>query len=388
MKKLFLALSALSAAVTSFATVSYAGSEVEIHGFVSQGYIKSTKENQYPVGNSGEGSFNFSDYAVNFSKQLDTDLRVGLQLFAQDRGNFGDNTLTVDWAFGDYRYRDWLGARVGKVKIPLGLYNASRDNDALRNPIILPQGIYTDYYRDLTNSVVGLGLYGTTQRGRAGKLAYEVNVGTLPINRESALAKAMYASAMGSGPTYNYGLEWQTPVDGLRLAASGLWTEWTGTSSWIPGLPETDWSMDPWTRTVYSLEYVRNNLILTAEYGREDFDVDFGDGSPVQLWRGDSWYVGAAYRLSDLVEVGCYYNEYYSDRNNRDGTNHADYFYPNPYNMYQHDLALTLRLDPLPDVAVKFEAHMLEGTGLNWLQDMTNMKKDWTMFAAKVTYNF
>src|SRR3569623_3061653 len=100
-----------------------ADTDVEIHGFVSQGYIKTTEENEYPVGNSGQGSFNFNDFGINFTKRLAPDLRVGLQLFAQDRGNFGNDTITLDWAYGDYRYQDWLGVRVGKVKIPLGLYN-------------------------------------------------------------------------------------------------------------------------------------------------------------------------------------------------------------------------------------------------------------------------
>src|SRR3569833_779458 len=113
---------------------------VVFHGFASQGYIKSSNGNQYPVSDSADGSFNFNDFGINFSKQLSPELRVGMQLFAQSRGNLGKDVVTVDWAYGDYRYQDWLGVRVGKVKIPLGLYNTSRDNDALRNPILLPRG--------------------------------------------------------------------------------------------------------------------------------------------------------------------------------------------------------------------------------------------------------
>src|SRR3569833_1661158 len=125
---------------------AHADADVEIFGFVSQGYIKTTKENQYPVGISGEGSYIFIDFGINFARRVAPRLRVGLLLFAQDRGNFGNDNITVDWAYGDYRHKDWLGVRVGKVKIPLGLYNESRDNDALRNPILLPQGLYSDYF--------------------------------------------------------------------------------------------------------------------------------------------------------------------------------------------------------------------------------------------------
>src|SRR3569832_462010 len=82
------ALSSLSIAMIAsaiFAPVvpAHAESDVEIHGFVSQGYIKTTKENQYPVGNSGEGSYNFNDFGINFTRRLAPDLRVGLQHFAK-----------------------------------------------------------------------------------------------------------------------------------------------------------------------------------------------------------------------------------------------------------------------------------------------------------------
>lgn len=365
-------------------------SNVDIHGFVSQGYIQTTKENQYPVGNSGgKGSYNFGDYGINFIKQVNPDLRVGVQLFAQDRGTYGNNVVAIDWAYGDYHYRDWLGFRAGKVKIPLGIYNTSRDNDALRNPILLPQGIYSDYYRDLTNSIEGIGFYGYTGLGSAGKLSYEFNMGTLPINNDSSISKAMGSTAAGSGPTYNYGLVWSTPVEGLRFAASGLWSKYTGHSAWIPTTPATDWAMDPWIVQVFSAEYVHNNLTLAFEYSTMDFDLNPDTTqSFVQKWRGDSWYVSGAYRFTDWMEIGTYYNEYFADRHHRDGSSYADYFYPDAYDMYQKDLALTVRFDPMRNVVVKFEAHRVEGVGLNWLQSPYGQVKDWHIFAAKVTYNF
>ena len=173
MNKVLSSLSIAMIASAVFAPVvpAHADADVEIHGFVSQGYIKTTKENQYPVGNSGEGSYNFNDFGINFARRVAPRLRVGLQLFAQDRGNFGNDKITVDWAYGDYRHKDWLGVRVGKVKIPLGLYNESRDNDALRNPILLPQGLYSDYFRDVTNSILGAGIYGTGPYTPKGKFA-------------------------------------------------------------------------------------------------------------------------------------------------------------------------------------------------------------------------
>src|SRR3569832_1240775 len=382
-------LSSLSVAVIAGAvciTPSQA-EDVEIHGFASQGYIKSSNGNQYPVSDSADGSFNFNDFGINFSKQLSPELNVSRQLFAQSRCNLGKDVVTVDWAYGDYRYQDWLGVRVGKVKIPLGHYNESRDIDALRNPILLPQGLYSDYFRDVTNSVLGLGIYGTKQTGGAGKNAKQNNDGTKPHKNDSALAGALAATAMSSGPTYNYGLEWQPPVDGVRLAVTGLSTEWKTTFG-NPAAP-THLSINPFVRQIYSVEYVRDKLTLNAEYGLENLDFDWDIDKPVEKRRGDSWYVGSAYRFTDRMELGAYYNEYYQDRNHRDGSNHAAYGMPNDFNMYQKDAAVTLRLDPMRNVVVKFEGHALQGTALNWLNFApASMVKDWTLFAAKVTYNF
>src|SRR3569832_2482640 len=128
------ALSSLSIAMIAsaiFAPVvpAHAESDVEIHGFVSQGYIKTTKENQYPVGNSGEGSYNFNDFGINFTRRLAPDLRVGLQLFTQDRGNFNNNNNTKKKTNNNKQNQEKQKKQNNKVKIPLGLYNESRDND-------------------------------------------------------------------------------------------------------------------------------------------------------------------------------------------------------------------------------------------------------------------
>ncbi len=43
-------------------------------------------------------------------------LRVGVQFLSRDLGETGNNEVEVDWAYGDYRFRNWLGIRAGKMK--------------------------------------------------------------------------------------------------------------------------------------------------------------------------------------------------------------------------------------------------------------------------------
>src|SRR5271170_91113 len=115
---------------------------VEIHGFASQGFILTTNGNNYLDNGTTNGSFQFSEIGLNFTKSLTDKLRIGMQLFAQDLGPSGSYTVQMDWFYVDYRVTDWFGIRVGRVKIPFGLYNDIQDVDSARLPVLLPQSVY------------------------------------------------------------------------------------------------------------------------------------------------------------------------------------------------------------------------------------------------------
>ena len=83
--------------------------DVEIHGFISQGYLWTT-DNNY-LADTEKGSFEFNELGINFSTWLSADLRAGIQLFARDLGTIGNDEITIDWAYADYHWRDWLGLR-------------------------------------------------------------------------------------------------------------------------------------------------------------------------------------------------------------------------------------------------------------------------------------
>src|SRR5690349_13355815 len=66
-----------------------AADDLQIHGFVSQGYIKTTRNNYLgPTARPG-GSFEFTEVGVNFTKPIGDRLRVAMQIFAHDLGPLG-----------------------------------------------------------------------------------------------------------------------------------------------------------------------------------------------------------------------------------------------------------------------------------------------------------
>src|SRR5215510_11082674 len=82
---------------------------VHVHGFVSQGFIKTT-HNDY-LAKSERGSFEFTEVGLNFTTFLTDELRLGVQFFARDVGPIGDYKPQVDWFYLDYRFADWFGIR-------------------------------------------------------------------------------------------------------------------------------------------------------------------------------------------------------------------------------------------------------------------------------------
>ncbi len=123
-----------------FLNPASAADDLIIHGLVSQGYLKSS-ENNYMTLSEG-GSTEYSEFVINFQKQMDDKLRLGLQLMSRDLGKEGNNEVKVDWGYGDYKFNDRWGLRLGRVKVPFGFYNKGRDIDMLRTTVLLPATIY------------------------------------------------------------------------------------------------------------------------------------------------------------------------------------------------------------------------------------------------------
>ena len=160
---------------------------LRINGFLSQAYIVST-ENDFLVSDSKDGSLELNEAGLAISSQVSPKLRIGMQIFGRDFGDFGDNAVNIDWAFADYRFRDQLGFRFGKVKLPFGLYNDGRDTDFLRPTVFLPQSVYDEHYRPYYLAYQGAGIYGNVPLGTfVGSLDYNLYYGSQNLDRNELI---------------------------------------------------------------------------------------------------------------------------------------------------------------------------------------------------------
>jgi hypothetical protein len=357
---------------------------VDIHAFVSQGFIL-TSHNDYIDNNTTHGTAQFTEMGINVTKAFFKDrFRIGLQFFAQDLGPAGNFTVKADWFYVDYRWHDWLGLRVGRLKIPYGIYNEVNDVDSARVPILLPQSVYPLQIREFLFAQNGAELYGFLRLPEVGALDYRLFGGTIFVDPGIAVPVGSPVALQLTVPYVLGGrLFWETPLDGLRFGGT-VEALHIDATAFITGTATTVLLPNDTIAWLASAEYSAHDLIFTAEYGRGHSSQGTSDAmiQPPIASTSEGGYVMATYRPCSWFQPGAYYSLSFPDVHNRDGRANR-----------QHDLALTLRFDVTDNWLVKLEGHYMDGTAAlaNPLRVgplPTAAATDWAAFFAKVTGYF
>jgi hypothetical protein len=356
---------------------------VEVHGFASQGFIL-TLRNDYLAEKTTHGSFEFSEIGINFTKNLTETLRFGVQLFAQDLGPSGNYDAKVDWFYVDYRWRDWLGLRAGRLKIPYGLHNEIQDVDAARVPVLLPQSVYPLQTREILFAQTGAELYGFARAEGLGAFDYRAFVGTIFLDSASLTPPGSAFDLKFRVPYVAGGrLLWETPLEGLRVGAS-VETVRLDTTAFVPSIEPIAIKSRTWL-WVGSAEYSVADLVLTAEYARSYAKQSSSAPalSPPIDDESERAYVMAAYRVNPWLQPAAYYSVFFPNVDHREGRENR-----------QHDVAATLRFDINSYWLMKVEGHYMAGTAglLNPLRinppDITKADRYWGAFFLKTTARF
>ncbi|HXU80884.1 MAG TPA: hypothetical protein VN914_05770 [Polyangia bacterium] len=364
--------------------------DVEVHGFVSQGAIK-TIRNNFLVPNSKRGSFDLTEAGINFTKPVSDRLRLGFQLFGGGFVPTGAYNAKLDWFYLDYHWKDWLGIRAGRVKLPFGLYNEINDVDSARVPALLPQSTYPVANRNFLLAQTGFEIYGYLGSERAGALEYRLYGGTIVFDLAPQQSGLPYV-VRGVDFAYLAGgrLMWELPVEGLRLGGSAqvlrLDADLQGTTD-----PRFTGHIEiPAVLWMGSLEYSAHDWLLAAEYGRWHSKRESNIMAPPPLGTGlaaapwtanERYYALVAYRFTPHFQLGSYYAGFFPNVDKRHGRENQ-----------QHDVAGTLRIDITPNWLLKLEGHYLKGTA--YLSAALNdrpiqyLSSRWALFMLKTTAYF
>ncbi len=372
---------------------------LSINGFLSFGYIKSRNNNF--LGESLDGSFQLNEFALTTNYIANDNLRFGFQLLSRDVGEEGNNDILIDWAVADYRWQDWLGMRLGKVKLPIGLYNQGRDIDFLRPMAFLPQSIYDENKRTLVVAALGGSIYGNISFGDSGDLDYQAYYGKVDFREDSGQARGMEkllgktAMQKGLGEVYGFeadnryvyggSLVYAPPLDGLRLGAS-----------YFTGQTDFDFKIgakDGYARgtnkdfVVLSMEYFLPDWKLAAEYteftgDREVLGIDIPDG------RSQGGYVQLCCHIFEPIVLSVLYDVFYADKDDHNGSNFVAKGQPD-FLGWRKDVGLGLRWNISDQWIIKAEHHWLNGAALQLpIFNPEGVEEDWSYFVLKTSFNF
>ena len=300
---------------------------LQLHGFFSQSWLKTTDNNVFGQSSSASGSFDSREIGVNGSMRPMTNLLVSVQGLSRWAGEGSEGNFRLDYGFLDYTFftgeASQLGARLGRMKTPLGFYNDTRDVPFTRPSILLPQSIYFDRTRKLALAADGGHLiWGIPNR--PGRL-FVPRGGCRPIvdgdETEAAVFSMLIPGHLTPKISYVGRVNYELDGGRVRLAVSATQLNM--------GYSPEQW--DPlqagsvrFTPVIFSAQYNAERWSLTSEYALRHFEYkNFGPFCP-------TWILPARATISRESTVShpewegiVRYDVLYTNRDDRDGKEFA-----------------------------------------------------------------
>ncbi|MBN2372492.1 hypothetical protein JXL19_01720 [bacterium] len=388
---------------------------IDIHGFISQGYLKTNKNNY--LAETEDGTFQFNEMGLNFSTDLTDQLHIGMQFFARDLGDVGNDSLVLDWAFADYRWQNWIGFRIGKIKFDHGLYNETREMDMLRTSVMLPQSIYPELWRNAFSTIKGVASYGYVPLSFMGNLAYNFQIGAMDFKQDSGYRRFfgiqihdfLDISEIDADYAWVGSLAWNMPIPGLKFKMTyhniegqkGHGDIWRTFEDPNRITFPVDLEFKERDGYIASIEYTLKNLILVAEYMQEDFPFVMtfqpwppqGSTPSPQGWtpipptrESEGWYVSGSYRFTRWLEMGLSYSEYYPNADNKHGYGKWPGY---EFLSWLKTTTLSTSFDINDYWVLKLETSYNDGAGgINMMDNPEGLNRYWCLFASKITFSF
>ena len=341
---------------------------IAVHGSLSSTASYSPEYNY--IGDTKDSlDLNQTELTVNGTKRFDNGLKLAAQLYGYQLAGYKD--LTVDFANADYSFRQEIGIRLGRNKLPVGFYNEVQDLDQVRIFASLPLNFYARAGRAIGSAYDGASFYGNIPASKAGSFDYQIYAGTMPSpNKETPLMKGIAgASSLDLNTVYGGSLVWNTPVDGLRFGYT------------YQALPKMDLVAGPaimeidYSNHVASVEYTRGKWTASAEYKlitSENTITNFP--VPPTTSHENHVYGQLTYQATDKLGLGVYYC--YSDYENSG---------------VDKDAAFAACYAIQPWWLVKAEVHLMDG--INNLDNAGDSNpgasdKTWSYLVLKTTLSF
>jgi len=376
-------------------------STAQVHGFGSQAWLKSDHNDFFGPSSSSGGSWQYTELGINGSIRPLNNLQLAAQFIGRRAGESDSGVVNVDFLLLDWSMHasetGLFGARVGRVKNPLGFYNETRDVAFTRPSILLPQSIYFDSTRAFALSSDGIQVYGENRQGE-GALSFQMNYGYPRVN-DDELEYAVQGREVPGNMKAKQSFLFRAMYDymGGRWRAALTYGKVHATYDAKPGdtLPSVgDFKFRP---LIFSGQYNAERWSITGEYALRDSKLDdfmvgsIDPGLPAIDFTGISYYLQGTYRLTPQVEGLLRYDVLYLDKENRKNgciletgglPNHA---------CYAKDWTVGLTWTITPQIMLRGEYHFVNGTGWLGRKDNPNpseTEKRWNLFTVQAAFRF
>ncbi|MDO9103746.1 MAG: hypothetical protein Q7U57_02165 [Methylovulum sp.] len=386
-------LAGLLCCLCGIAQADFLPEAIQLHGFLTQGFFHSSNNNVY--GQSDDGiSPGLTEIGLNAAYQPFNRLRFAVQGLYRRGGAVDDSSVRVDYGLADLTLLTYqsgqVGIRGGRVKIPFGLYNETRDMPFTHPTILLPQGIYFDRSRSLLRSADGGSFY-IDQRTGYGNFAFKFNVGIPLGNNQEIRSTILGPNAHGE-------------FDALPGFATQLNYEING-GEYVFAVSYMDLELDyrPWTGEplasgkahiqplLFSAQYNGEKFTLTGEYDYRWNELrDFGPYVPNTKNVTESWYIQGSYQLLAQLQATVRYDVLYADKDDKNGVKAAARGLPS-HIAYADDWTFGLRYDITTSWMLRADYHRVHGTA--WLSQADNPDRqqtvqDWDLYGLQVSFKF
>lgn len=373
--------------------------EFQLHGFLTQGFFHSSANNVF--GQSDDGiSPGLTEIGLNLNYQPWDRLRFAAQGLYRRAGDVDPGSVRLDYGLVDFTLIDYengkAGIRGGRIKIPFGLYNETRDVAFTHPTILLPQGIYFDRSRSLMLSADGGSLY-AEHRTAFGDFNFKFNVG-MPSNDLGEIKTVVLATNKAQGhfttkPAFAAQLNYELNGGEFIFAVSYMDLEFDYTP--LPG--ETTFVGVPLAKStthiqplLFSAQYNGENFTLTGEYNYRwnnygNF-AQFGGGKFIT----ESWYIEGSYRILPELQATVRYDTISVDKDDREGVGAELLGFPR-HVAFAQDWVFGLRYDITPSWMVRAEYQLVHGTA--WLPQADNpdpfkTRQDWDLYGLQFSFKF
>lgn len=396
---------ALGCAAVAPAALAQSDTDLQIHGFLAQGWVLSEGNNVNGSSADKWGSGEFRELGINASWRPLGPLLFSAQLAAVEAGKAIDEDIQLEYGLVDYTVvqeaRGRLGLRAGKLKLPIGFYNDSRDVVFTRPSIIPPNSVYLE-----TNGARAFGYFSLESAGfygdwYAGRHAVYAEVLAAPGQTLDDTAEIAILRSPASGS-----FEVERGVVG-RLSDDYDGGRWRVALSLLTSdLRYEPGSAPPFNRAgnldfdqgLLSLQYNSERVSLTMEAVARHIELDdissFPFIGPVSQDPA-GWYLQGAWRMTPAWQPYLRYDEQVRDFGDRHGREQAAApFVGRPRHYYfARDWTAGARYDVLPNLALWAEFHYVDGVG--WVNPLDNPGFDgggadryWNLFTVMLGLRF